>query len=351
VSPVRGVWLLAFVMAMSIAAVCEASVPGLGVRLPPRVRYAMSTRPAAHAAPVHQPGQLPQASAHQAFDLIERATTGRGLRPYQAKVAFDLDGTLWTPKEGTKDIARAFVDYMTEDGGRRLKPQAVSFLKEIARHNRAAMESHGLGVSELDSHGDLLRKVHRAYEKKLIEGGERHEFRAQIGAGYTKRQLRIMAHELLEREEFMDRVNPEALAALGMVARRGYQVEILSASPSFLVEAAAELLERKYGGQLVSRRNANGTDPRTTGWRRVVSTAPVKMPIPYRAGKSEQLLADGVPLVAYFGDTEGDQHALGAAVQRFVVGPKWHEAGSHESGLWPEWHAARPGSVHWMTAR
>jgi phosphatidylglycerophosphatase C len=202
-----------------------------------------------------------------------RATVEAVLAGAPRPVVFDADGTLWRG-----DVGEDLLRYLTTEN---LLP------------GRA-----GAGVYE-------------AYEAKCAQDpASAYAFAVEVMEGFDESKLRALCRDFFGRR-FLGRLFAFTRPVLAALAQKGFELWIVSASPSWIVDAGAEALGLPQGRVIAV--HADVEDGRLT--------AHVQRPVPCGEGKVELLKARGLKPALAFGNGELDQPMLEYADRAVVVAP------------------------------
>lgn len=314
----------AFAVAAALPAVAGAATPPGG-----RAAAPPTTVQVAAAGP-----------RHLDVDAVRARITreARALPPSKVVVAFDWDGTLWKGK----DVASDALAIMMRDPSR-IRTPAVRAMQTLAREHEGVLTPDQLtrltrsprSLTPADR-AELTHAVHAAYKDGRIPAtsplGDRHDFRAWIYAGWTRKEADAFARGAVDELGVKEQLRGETVDVLRWAKAQGYSVRVVSASPSFVVRAAIRGSIDPHG-TLVSDDDVMGTTPRSAYGRYLAGATALR---PYREAKVTLLdratKPAGQRVVAFFGDSVGDEHAL-KAYPAYGVGEKWTEQGAPEHAI------------------
>jgi phosphatidylglycerophosphatase C len=254
-----------------------------------------------HAAAEH--GPTPElALEHVLARVFEALERERAFAP-SPMLAFDADGTLWRGDVGFDALFELF-----ERGVRAEAREALA--------REAAL--HGVAVGHGDDATTLAKKLTDAYFAGAYDETAAFAMMSWVFAGHDEGELEAFSRALFEEKGLAARLHPWVREVLAFAAAREISTLIVSASPRFLIEAAARALAlpvTSAHGMVVARDAAGRLEPRlaeppTTG-----------------QGKLEALRRahPGATLLGAFGDGGWDAPMVLAARVRVAVG--------HGSGL------------------
>lgn len=215
-----------------------------------------------------------------------------------AALAFDGDGTLWWG-----DVAEDVLQYATAEG--LIREEAHAALADAARAH---------GVPSEGSASALAARIFEAYVDGRYPEREVCEMMTWCYAGYSLAEMAALAREAFARRDLRERVNTALSPVIDWARSRGLRTVIVSASPHFVVEQAAELWQVGADDIAASRAALDGRHilPRMDG------------PVPYAEQKpvaGRALIGDAAWL-ASFGDSAFDIEMLSAARVGVAVRPK-----------------------------
>lgn len=215
-------------------------------------------------------------------------------------VAFDADGTLWKD-----DVGSLTFDHALSHSA--LRAEALPSLREVLR--QLELPSPDLSdANQLARHMERLYRVGRISEKAMAE------LQVWVYAGHTSDAANALAEQALSASDRAHLHHPNIAQLLERARQLGAEVWIVSASPRWIVERAALVLE-------VPSDNVIG------GLARIEDgtlRAELASPLPYGPEKLTALrrMRPRAPLVAAFGDSSFDLELLAAADLPVGVGNK-----------------------------
>lgn len=213
-------------------------------------------------------------------------------------VATDGDGTLWSG-----DIGEDYLFGMIAQ--RAIGDAALPALRAFAQD---------CGLNTDGAPHDLAQNIYDAYARHEAPEDRVCEMIAWLAAGSTAEQVFDFCDALLESRNLLGRLHPEMQQVLGLCVELGVPVYLVSASPHYVVTAAARLLG-------IPDTHVIAVAPRVVDARVVTD---VVRPIPYDKGKAELLASriQGAPVLAAFGDNAFDVPMLAMAQMPIAVRPK-----------------------------
>lgn len=229
--------------------------------------------------------------------VLEALERERAFAP-SPMLAFDADGTLWRGDVGFDALFELF-----ERG-----------VRDVAREALAReAEAHGVAVGPGDDATTLAKKLTDAYFAGTYQETAAFSMMSWVFAGHHERELDAMARELFEKKGLAARVHPYVREVLDFAAAREIDALVVSASPRFLVAAAARELALRVGsvhGMVVALDAEGRLEPR------------LAEPPTTREGKLEALrrARPGATLLGAFGDGGWDEPMVSAARVRVAVG-------------------------------
>jgi phosphatidylglycerophosphatase C len=226
------------------------------------------------------------------IELLARAQPG-------GVVAMDGDGTLWSGDVG-EDLFHAFL----QQG--RVEAPALEAMRREAR---------GHALSDAGSGSDIARRLYDAY----IEGSFPEEGICELMtwcfAGWTRREVRAFARDVVDRGKIASRLHDEVLHVLEWVRSVPIDAVVVSASPIDVVVETAARVGFADSSVIAAR-------PRFEGQ---VMLADVERPIPFADGKVVRLrqhIGETRAIYAAFGDNSFDVALLASARMGVAVRPK-----------------------------
>lgn len=215
-----------------------------------------------------------------------------------AALAFDGDGTLWWG-----DVAEDVLLFTTAEG--LIREEARPALVEAAAAH---------GVATQGSPSALAARIFEAYTEGRYPEREVCEMMTWCYAGYSLAELAPLVREAFARRDLAERLNTALAPVIEWARGRGLRTVIVSASPHFIVEQAAELWNIGPGDIAAGHAALDGdrVAPRMEG------------EVPY----AEHKLAAGRALIgeaewlASFGDSAFDIEMLRAARVGVAVRPR-----------------------------
>jgi phosphatidylglycerophosphatase C len=218
--------------------------------------------------------------------------------PPGAVLAFDADGTLWRGDIGI-DVFTALLEV------RGVKSAAGAALRDEAKR---------YDVNAPSNPTETARALGRAFEDETYAEERAFAMMAWVFAGYSEKDARAFALDVIEKRSLAERIHPEVLPILAWAKSRSVPVYVVSASATMIVRAAVERLGLDVADVFgMPTAVENGiVAPRLAG------------PATYGAGKIAALRAgigDAVVLGA-FGDSVSDLPMLGEARLPVAVRPK-----------------------------
>ena len=232
-------------------------------------------------------------TVEQVIGRMDKAMNGLA-RPV---IATDADGTLWSG-----DVGDDAFEALVEEGA----------VREAAREALAA-EAVEAG---LDASGDanaLVSRLLEGYRTGHYEDLRCYRMMGWVFAGWTPDEVRVFATRLQEKRGLSKRLHPEMQTVVRWAQKRGVELWVVSASPRFVVQAAAARFgippERVIGASAAVRDG------------RLASC--LAEPLPYGEGKVHAIERDIGPsrLIAAFGDSMFDLEMLGRADVPVAVRP------------------------------
>ena len=212
-------------------------------------------------------------------------------------VATDADGTLWSGDVGV-DI---FETLIAERG---IREQAEEALRREA--TEASIDSTG-------SVHEVAAKLEAAVATGQYSEQRCYEMMAWVFAGWAVEQAREFARQVRDRKLSL-RIHGEMRAIVEWISKRGLELWVVSASPSFMVQAGVELLG-------IGADRVIGTTPAQEQGRWL---ARLESPIPYGPGKVQELKkkTKNQIVAASFGDEVFDVEMLKEAKVAVAIRPK-----------------------------
>ena len=213
-------------------------------------------------------------------------------------VAFDGDGTLWSG-----DVGEDFFLGMIE--ARDIRPLATNALR---------VEAAAASISDAGTGAEVARRLYDAYLAHRFDEERICEIMTWVAAEYTEAELRAFCDDLLVRRRLQGRLHEEVAAVVRFTKENAIDTFLVSASPSFVVEAGAKIAGISPLNVVAARAHFDGAK----------MAASVVRPIPYGPGKVTRLREriGGRPLYAAFGDNAFDVPMLREATVKVAVRPK-----------------------------
>lgn len=210
---------------------------------------------------------VPLALPPPVLAVLDRALSGA-----PGPVVFDADGTLWRGDAG-EDLLRYLV-------------------------------AEGLVTS---SGGSVYGEYERILER---DHAAAYAFAVEVMAGLAQPRLERLCAEFFARR-YAGRLFPWVRPLLSNLGERGFPVWLCSASPRWIIEAAADHLG-------IARANVLGVDAELDG---DLLTRRIKQPVTCGPGKVTWLQRRGVAPVLAFGNGDLDLDLLAFAANAVVVAP------------------------------
>lgn len=228
--------------------------------------------------------------------VIEHMQQALGAGP--GVVAFDADGTLWSG-----DVGEDFFLFCVREGA--LKAEAGEALHALAQRFQIAEES--------DPNRQAL-VLYEAYLADKLPEREVCEMMAWALAGHAQDDLTGLIRRALDEAGLHRRRYRPIERAIAWAREHELVTLVISASPSYVVAAAAESLG-------FSTSQIAACEP---GIANGILLPHLAHPLPYAEHKvsAAARLAPGVSLLAAFGDNSFDLAMLDAARVRVAVNPK-----------------------------
>lgn len=220
--------------------------------------------------------------------------------PDRLLLASDADGTIWDGDVGF-DLYEAL-----------LRARGV---REAAREALAA-EARSLGEADGGDGNELAVRLYDAYKADRYAHDRAFAMMAWCFAGWAEDELAAFCARVLEEGKIDARIRPELLSIFRYAESRGAEVFVVSASPIFMITAAAPRLG-------IPRERLVAMTPRVGADGRVLPE--LAGPIVYGEGKLAALeqARPGArkALLAAFGDSTYDAAMLRAARVPVAVTP------------------------------
>ncbi len=218
--------------------------------------------------------------------------------PENAVLAFDADGTLWSGDIGIDTFETLLADAA-------IRAETLPALREQAQQSSLELR---------DDANEQARVLYEGYQRGLYAEELAFPMMAWAFAGYSPAELRAFATKVIDRVGLRGRLHGEVLPVIAWAKARAIPLYVVSASPSFVVRTAIDLLALPFADVFAML-------PAMDGDRIAPRIVP---PVTYGAGKTAAL-QKGVPgtiLLGGFGDSVFDLAMLNAARIRVAVRPK-----------------------------
>jgi phosphatidylglycerophosphatase C len=214
-------------------------------------------------------------------------------------VATDGDGTLWSGDVG-EDLFHAFLDHGHAE------PPAIEAFRHIARD---------YDLSDAGTGTDIARRIYSAYVAGSYPEERMCELMTWCFAGWTRSSLQEFTRDVIDRVDLPGRLHGEVHTVLERSRASGIEAVLVSASPLAVVLEAGRRVGFGEGHVVAARPRYEGD----------VMLPGVEAPIPYGPGKVSrlrELIGQGRPLYASFGDNAFDVPLLAGATVPVAVRPK-----------------------------
>jgi phosphatidylglycerophosphatase C len=253
----------------------------------PRRRQSSSSAPP--AIPAH-----PRVGAQELVSRLRELGGG----PEHA-LAFDGDGTLWSGDVG-EDMFNAALEQ------RLLKHEALGALQRVGAEHNIPLEADP---------NDMARSLFAGYQRGVLAEPLICEVMAWCFAGWSYADLVCIAERTLEQAALAQRLFTPLARVLSWARENQLRTVVISASPDFVVAAAA----RHWGfapQELAAARAAQNDEG--------VLRDHMECPVPYASSKVDEArrLLGGRELLAAFGDNSFDLELLRSSRVPIATRPK-----------------------------
>jgi phosphoserine phosphatase len=220
-------------------------------------------------------------------------------------VVFDADGTLWST-----DVGCTVFDYACARG---------LFREDSEEGLRKEAERQGISIRGPSGPNETARILQGAFRAGNYEERACAEMQVWAYAGYSEQEFRVLIREALEEGQYRRTLHADVLRIAEWSWKMGAQVNIVSASPRWVVEEAVSEFEF-FSASRIAAGDPNLEERGDVVYMRHGLAAP----LPYGRDKVKggRALLQGRPWLATFGDSDFDLDMMAEAALAVGIGDK-----------------------------